>query len=315
MAGERQGIVVVGSINLDLVARTARIPAPGETVSGSSFQTFFGGKGANQAVAAGRLGALVHMLGKVGTDVFGPQLRSGLEASGVNTTAVGEASGPSGVALISTDSAGQNSIIVVPGANGEVTPADLDSYLDLIRNAAIVLTQLEIPLPTVEHLATITQREGVPLMLDPAPARPLPDSLFQRVDWITPNETETCTLLGTPSVQWNDSSMKDAATALLQRGVRNVVLKLGERGCYLALADGRREFVPAYKVRAVDTTAAGDAFNGAFATALVRGQDPIGSAAWAGAVAAISVTRAGAQPSMPNPEEVEAFLAQNSRGR
>lgn len=315
MASSRQDIVVVGSINLDLVAGTVRIPAPGETVSGSSFQTFFGGKGANQAVAAGRLGAQVHMLGKVGTDVFGPQLRSGLEAAGVNTAAVDEATGPSGVALISTESSGQNSIIVVPGANGQVTPADLDSHLALIRNAGIVLTQLEIPLPTVEALASIAQREGVPLMLDPAPARPLPDSLFQRVDWITPNETETCTLLGTQSVQWNESSMKDAADALLHRGVHNVVLKLGDRGCYLALADGRREFVPAYKVRAVDTTAAGDAFNGALATALVRGQDPIAAAAWASAVAAISVTRAGAQPSMPNQEEVEGFLAENPRPR
>jgi ribokinase len=308
-----KGIVVIGSINLDLVAGTTRIPAPGETVSGSSFQMFFGGKGANQAVAAGRLGAQVHMLGKVGTDVFGPQLRSGLEAAGVNATAVGEAPGPSGVALISTDSAGQNSIIVVPGANGKLTAHDLDLHLNLIRNAAMVLTQLEIPLPTVEHLAAITQRESVPLMLDPAPARPLPDSLFHRVEWITPNETEICTLLGTPAVEWNEFSMKVAASALLQRGVRNVVLKLGERGCYLALADGHREFVPAYKVRAVDTTAAGDAFNGAFATAMVRGKDPIAAAAWAGAVAAISVTRAGAQPSMPNSEEVESFLAQNPR--
>jgi ribokinase len=313
MAGARHGVLVVGSINLDLVAGAIRIPAPGETVSGSSFQMFFGGKGANQAVASGRLGAEVYMLGKVGTDVFGSQLRSGLDAAGVNTTAVAEAAGPSGVALISTDSHGQNSIIVVPGANGEVTPADLDSHLDLIRNSAIVLTQLEIPLPTVEHLGAITQREGVPLMLDPAPARPLPDSLFHQVDWITPNETETCTLLGTLSPQWNDSTMKEAAAALLRRGVRNVVLKLGERGCYLALADGRSEFVPAYKVRAVDTTAAGDAFNGAFATALVRGDDAIHAAKWASAVAAISVTRAGAQPSMPKPEEVDRFLAQNPR--
>jgi ribokinase len=217
------------------------------------------------------------------------------------------------VALIATDSAGQNSIIVVPGANGEVTPADIDTNVNLIRNAAIVLTQLEIPLPTVEYLAAITQREDVPLMLDPAPARPLPDSLFQKVTWITPNETETCTLLGTDAVEWNDASMKDAAEALLKRGVRNVILKLGDRGCYLALSDGRREFVPAFKVRAVDSTAAGDAFNGAFATAMVRGKDPVSSAIWASAVAAVSVTRAGAQPSMPNEEDVEKFLANNSR--
>ena len=307
-------IVIVGSINLDLVAGTTRIPAPGETVTGSSFQTFFGGKGANQAVAAARLGGDVHMLGKVGTDIFGPQLRSGLEASGVNTKAVGEASGPSGVALISTDSSGQNSIIVVPGANGQVTSADLDDHLDLICNAAIVLTQLEIPLATVEHLAEITQRERVPLMLDPAPARVLPDSLFRCLDWITPNETETCTLLGKGPVSWNNSTMKDAAESLLQRGVRNVILKLGERGCYLALADGRREFVPAFKVRALDTTAAGDAFNGAFATALVRGRDPLSSAVYASAVAAISVTCAGAQPSMPNEQQVESFLKQDPSG-
>ncbi len=306
-----KGIVVVGSINLDLVAGTTRIPAPGETVSGQTFQAFFGGKGANQAVAAGRLGAQVHMLGKVGTDVFGPQLRSGLEAAGVNTAAVGEASGPSGVALIATDSTGQNSIVVVPGANGQVTPADLDSQTELIRNAAMVLTQLEIPLSTVEYLAEMTQREGVSLMLDPAPAQPIPDSLFQRLDWITPNESETGTLLGISTRELDDSSMKDAANALLKRGARNVILKLGKHGCYLALADGRKEFLPAYKVRAVDTTAAGDAFNGAFATALVQGQDPISSTKWASAVAAISVTRAGAQPSMPNLTEVEQFLAGN----
>lgn len=313
MAGKRASVVVVGSINLDLVVGAARIPTAGETVSGSTFQTFFGGKGANQAVAAGRLGAEVHMLGKVGSDAFGAQLRSGLEAAGVNTAAVDEASGPSGVALISTDAAGQNSIIVVPGANGQVTAADLDGQLNLIRGAAIVLTQLEIPLAAVEHLAAMTRREEVPLMLDPAPACALPDSLFERVDWITPNESETCTLLGTASVEWNKSTMKSAAEALMKRGVRNVVLKLGEYGCYLALADGRREFVPAYKVRAVDTTAAGDAFNGAFATALVRGKDPVEAANWASAVAAISVTRAGAQPSMPNSEEVESFLKENPR--
>jgi len=301
-------IVIVGSINLDLVASTPRIPAPGETLSGTDFQTFFGGKGANQAVAAGRLGSEVHMLGKVGTDSFGPQLRTGLESAGVKTAAVGKADGPSGVALIATDAEGQNSIIVVPGANGQVLSADLDAHLDLIRNAAIVLTQLEIPLATVELLASITKRESVPLMLDPAPARALPDSLLKQVEWITPNESETCTLLGTGAVKWNDSTMRDAASKLLQRGVRNVILKLGDRGSYLALADGTREFVSAYKVRAVDTTAAGDAFNGAFATALVRGKDPVSAAKWASAVAAISVTRAGAQPSMPSEPEVEEFL-------
>jgi ribokinase len=304
-------IVVVGSINLDLVAATQRIPVAGETVSGLTFRTFPGGKGANQAVAAGRLGGLVSMVGKVGEDAFGVQLRDSLEQSNVNVGAVGVVPGSSGVALITTDAKGENAITVVAGANAQLSPADIDAHIDLIRGAGIVLTQLETPLETVEYLAVLAAQEGVPLVLDPAPARPLPRSLFKRIDWLTPNETETCALIGRQPGELSDKSLADAANALLECGSRNVILKLGQRGCYVALSDGTRHLLPAYPVSAVDTTAAGDAFNGAFAIALMNGQAPIESASWASAVAAISVTRHGAQASMPTAVEVDRFLEES----
>jgi len=306
-------IVVVGSINLDLVAATQRIPGAGETIAGLSFRTFPGGKGANQAVSAARLGCSVNMIGKIGADAFGDQLRDSLEESGVNTEAVEVVPGSSGVALITTDAKGENAITVVAGANGQLSPADLDTNIGMIRSAGILLTQLEIPLETVEYLAAIAFREGIPLVLDPAPARSLPRSLLKCVDWLTPNETEACHLLGHDHAQLSDDSFEDAANALLKEGSRNVILKLGSRGCFVALANGTRELVPAYPVQAVDTTAAGDAFNGAFAVALLNGQSPLEAAAWASAVAAISVTRRGAQASMPTASEVDRFL-EETRG-
>jgi ribokinase len=305
-------IVVVGSINLDLVASSHRIPIAGETVAGVSFRTFPGGKGANQAVAAARLGASVTMLGKVGSDIFGGQLKESLRASNVNTDAIEVVPGSSGVALITTDAKGGNAITVVAGANGHVSPEDLEANTALIRSAGILLTQLEIPLETVECLAAIAIRERIPLVLDPAPARPLPPSLLKNVDWLTPNETETCVLMGTGPGELPEESIMDAAAALLKGGSRNVILKLGDRGCYVVLQDGTRRRLPAYKVNAVDTTAAGDAFNGALAVALVNGREPIDSASWASVVAGISVTRHGAQPSMPTPLEVQRFLESES---
>jgi ribokinase len=301
-------IVVVGSINLDLVAATERIPIAGETVAGLSFRTFPGGKGANQAVAAARLGGSVNMVGKLGDDAFGVQLRDSLEEANVNTEVVKVAPGSSGVALITTDPSGENAITVVAGANAYVSPADLDANIVLIREAGILLTQLEIPLETVEYLAAIAVKERVPLMLDPAPARFLPPSLLSHVEWLTPNETETCILTGRRPGELSDESIGDAANALLDRGCRNVILKLGDRGCFVALSDGTRQLLPAFAVKAVDTTAAGDAFNGAFAVALLNGQSPLESALWASAVAAISVTRPGAQASMPTSFEVDRFL-------
>jgi ribokinase len=301
-------LLVIGSINLDLVASSQRIPLPGETVSGNTFNTFPGGKGANQAVAAGRLGAPVSMIGRLGHDAFGTQLRASFESAGVDTTAIEVVPTSSGIALITTAADGQNAIVVVPGANGELSPRELEKHLALIREAGIILAQLEIPFETIELLGTIARREKIPLVLDPAPARPLPTSLLACVDWLTPNETETLTLLQRGAIELRSDQLEEAAQHLLKQGCRNVLLKLGERGCYVALDSGERTLVPAYRVKAVDTTAAGDAFNGAFATALLRGNDPVASVKYAAAVAAISVTRHGAQPSMPRAAEVEAFL-------
>ena len=306
-------IVVVGSINLDLVAATQRIPISGETVAGHSFQTFPGGKGANQAVAAARLGGSVSMIGRLGTDGFGSQLRHSLEESGVNTDGIEVVQGSSGVALITTGANGENAITVVASANAHLSAADLDAHLGLIRSAGILLTQLEIPLETVEHLAAIAIRERIPLVLDPAPAQLLPRSLLKCVDWLTPNETEACFLLRRAPGELSEEVLKDASNALLALGSRNVILKLGRRGCYVALSDGTRQLLPAYSVHAIDTTAAGDAFNGAFAVAVLNGQDPLGAALWASSAAAISVTRPGAQPSMPTLWEVDRFLKEQSQ--
>jgi ribokinase len=251
------------------------------------------------------------MLGKLGTDVFGVQLRESLEQSKVNTDGIEVVPGPSGVALITTDTKGANAITVVAGANAYLSPADLDIHIALIRGAGILLTQLEIPLETVEYLVALAIRERIPLVLDPAPARQLPASLLKGVEWLTPNETEACFLLGCAPGELFEEALKDAANALLALGSRNVIIKLGERGCYVALLDGTRQLLPAYSVHAVDTTAAGDAFNGALAVALLNGQDPLSSASWALAVAALSVTRPGAQPSMPTSLEVDQFLEES----
>ena len=301
-------LVVVGSINLDLVSVAPRIPLRGETLIGASFASFPGGKGANQAYAAARLGTAVSMIGKLGNDSFGAELRANLESVGVDTAAVEVESTSSGIAQIITAENGENVIVVIPGANAQVSPLYVEKHIDVIRNASIVLTQLETPLETVEYLASVTRKEGIPLMLDPAPARPLPESLLERVDWLTPNESETCSLLGLKSQDVLEEELQEVAETLLQRGTRNVLLKLGQRGCFLALADGRRSHIPGYIVKAIDSTAAGDAFNGAFAAALIEGHDPLHCASWASAVAAISVTRRGAQPSMPTSAEVQAFL-------
>jgi ribokinase len=301
-------LLVVGSINLDLVAAAPKIPHAGETISGTSFNTFPGGKGANQAYAAARLKTPVSMLGKVGNDSFGAELRANLESAGVNTHAIEVAPTSSGIAQITTAENGENIIVVVAGANGRVLPADLDRHLDTIRNSSIILTQLEIPLETVEHLADLAKRERIPLVLDPAPAQPLPASLLSCVEWLTPNESETCALLGLALEELSEDRLKAISEMLLGFGSRNVILKLGQRGCYLALGDGTRVLIPGYKVRAVDSTAAGDAFNGAFASSLLQGNNPVASARWACAVAAVSVMRQGAQPSMPTRAEVREFL-------
>ncbi len=305
----RKPIVVVGSINLDLVATSERAPRPGETLSGTSFATFNGGKGANQAVAAAKLRYPVRMIGKVGDDAFGAGLKQGLRRAGVDVKGVAIEKGSSGVALINLGSDGQNSIVVVPGANGKVLPKDIARHSRILKGAGMILAQLEIPLIAVEALAVFAHTHGVPIMLDPAPARELPSGLLRVIDWITPNESEARTLCGLrPDEPITPATARDCAELLLKRGSRNAIIKMGASGAFLSSADGTREMVPAFEVKAVDSTAAGDAYNAAFAASLLSGKAPVEAARYAAAVAAIAVTKKGAQPSMPNAREVTKFL-------
>jgi ribokinase len=307
MRARQKPIVVVGSINLDLVAITARIPAVGETVLGREFQMHPGGKGANQAVAVARLGYPVQMIGKIGSDALGDPLWGHLQKEGVGLEGVQRSDGASGVAMIVVSADGENCIVVTPGANAEVTPEYVDSHRDLIRNAGLVLTQLEIPLDTVEHVADLCLQYQVPLILDPAPAQALPPSLLKRVRWFTPNETEAAFYAPNGLAVNDEATSRTRARRLLSQGPEGVLLKMGARGLYLA-TDAIDEQLDAIPVKVVDTTAAGDSFNGAFAVGLLLGRSPKESARFAAAAAALSVTRAGAQPSMPHLQEVEQML-------
>ncbi len=305
-------VVVVGSINLDLVANAEHIPSAGETVHGSNFQMHPGGKGANQAVAVARLGYPVQMIGKVGSDALGEQLRNQLQAAGVGLEGVSMVDGPSGVAMIVVANHGENCIVVTPGANAHVTRDYVDRYRHLIREAGVVLTQLEIPAETVEHVAELCFEYRVPLILDPAPARSLPANLLQRISWFTPNETEAAFYAaqngnGVHYASPDVLETRALAQRLLALGPHRVLLKMGSRGAYLA-TKGMEEQFDAIAVDAIDTTAAGDAFNGAFAVGLLLGKNPFESIRFAVAAAALSVTRAGAQSSMPDLEEVQRLL-------
>jgi ribokinase len=301
-------IVVVGSINTDLVSITPRIPAVGETVLGTDFLIHAGGKGANQAVAVARLGYPVRLIGRLGSDSFGAQLRTQLDLAGVDTVGIATSEGTSGVAVIVVSEAGDNSIVVTPGANAKLTPQDLEANIAIIRDAGLVLAQLEIPLETVDCLASICARERVPLILDPAPAMNLSPAIFKHIEWLTPNETEAMFFIGKGKLHATNLEPVEMAKVILAMGSHGVVLKMGARGAYLSSKDGLGEFIPVFPVKAIDTTAAGDAFNGGFATALMLGKTPSESARFAAAVAGISVTRVGAQPSMPSMAEVERLL-------
>jgi ribokinase len=300
-------VLVVGSVNMDLVARAANVPAPGETLLGRDFALHHGGKGANQAVAVGRLGGDPYFLCRVGQDTFGSALLEGLKKAGVRTDFCSvDPTSPSGVALITVADDGQNSIVVAPGANWALTPADVELVLDRI-NPTVVLAQLEIRLETVEALVA-RLRPGTKFILNPAPARPLPDSLLSRVDVITPNESEASFLTGvTPK---DDDSCGECAKLLLDKGVKAVVITMGSLGCWIQGA-GFAGRIPAPVVKAIDTTAAGDAFNGALADALSYSDSmPLEDACRAASiVASLSVTRSGAQESMPTMQEVHAFAA------
>jgi ribokinase len=301
-------IVVVGSLNADLVVGVSRFPSAGETVTGREFSVFPGGKGANQAVAAARLGGDVAMVGCVGGDAYGRWLREGLLADRVDVSHVEtDASVSSGVAVITIDAQGQNEIVVVPGANGRLSVDILERNRAALATAAFVLLQLEVPLETVVAAARLAREAGATVILDPAPARPEALSLLPLVDYVTPNETELSALVGAPPDSLGDlPGVAAAARRLLARGAQRVVAKVGPRGALLVGPDGERHW-PAPRVEPVDTTAAGDVWNGAFAAALADGR-PIGEAgALATAAAALSVTRAGAQPSMPRAAEVSGW--------
>jgi ribokinase len=311
-------IVVVGSINLDLVASVARLPAAGETMTGTAFATYPGGKGANQAVAAARLGVAVAMIGRLGDDSFAAQLLAGLESAGVNTECVETVAGASGSAVILVTPEGENSIVVIPGANHALRPPDLDKHLKELQTATVILAQLESPMETVDHLGSMAASLGIPFLLDPAPAQGLSPETLKNVTWLTPNEGETCSILQHLGVQvlsgdMNDEAVAFAAQQILASGVQNVIIKRGSRGVYLAGRDVVSTYIPSFPVEAVDTTAAGDAFNGGFACGLAQGWPALKAARFACAVAAVCVTRAGAQPSMPTLAEVFALLAGPSK--
>jgi ribokinase len=307
-------IVVVGSLNADLVVRLARFPAPGETVAGCRFAMFPGGKGANQACAVARLGGRVAMIGRVGSDPYGAVLRRSLRLAGVNVGSVQrDPRVATGVAAIQTDSAGQNEIVVVPGANGALRPSHVRAAARLFVGAGIVLVQLEIPVATTEAAARLAKSAGARVILDPAPAQPIPSGLLACVDYLTPNESELALLTRTAPGPLSRRRAGDLAMTLCRRGARKVLVKLGARGALLASPAGTL-FWPAFAVRAVDTTAAGDAFNGAFAVALAAGRSDLDAGRFATAAAACSVQRPGAQPSLPTLREVGRFLNRWVRG-
>lgn len=305
-------IVVVGSSNTDMVVKAERIPVPGETVTGGQFVMAAGGKGANQAVAAARLGAEVTFVAKLGQDMFGDQAVENYKREGIVTDLIlRDPEHHTGVALIIVDQQGENLIAVASGANHALAPKDVEQAAERIRAADVVMLQLETPMDTVQFTAQLAADAGVPVILDPAPASPLEDSLLARVTYLTPNESEAERLTG---IQVHDeASARAAADKLLGRGTRHVIVTLGSKGALVAGPDGT-SLIPSHAVAARDTTAAGDAFNGSLASALGRGMNLEQAVRQASLAGALSVTRMGAQPSLPTEEELRRF-AEEVEGR
>ncbi len=300
-------VTVMGVFAADLAFRTNKLPGWGETFIGNSFHLGPGGKGSNQAVAAARAGAKVSFISKLGNDPFGDLARATYLEAGVDTRHLLTSKTPTGAAAILIDAhTGENSIIVVPGASSELTPEEIDHMMDLIASSAIFVTQLELPLPAVEHGLKLARSLNVPTILNPAPGCKLPESIFQYCDYVTPNETETEMLTGIAVT--TQSEAERAADALLDLGVGNVVITLGGQGVFVKNA-ATRAHISAFDAGAVvDTTGAGDAFNGGFAVALAEGNDILQAARFGCAVAGLSVTRLGAARSMPSRAEVDALL-------
>ncbi|WP_288078098.1 ribokinase [Pseudomonas sp.] len=299
-------VVVVGSLNMDLVTRASRLPRAGETLIGQSFSTVPGGKGANQAVASARLGAEVAMIGCIGSDAYGVQLRDALLAEGIDCQAVSRVDGSSGVALIVVDDSSQNAIVIVAGSNGELTPASLQAADAVLQAADVIVCQLEVPLETVGYALKRGRELGKTVILNPAPASgPLPAQWYASIDYLIPNESEATALSGV--VVDSLDSAKLAAAQLIKAGAAKVIITLGAQGALFS--DGNRvEHLAAPNVKAVDTTAAGDTFVGGFAAALAHGKSEAEAIRFGQVAAALSVTRAGAQPSIPTLHDVQGFV-------
>ena len=301
----RGHILVVGSLNMDLVIQTPRYPKYGENLFGSDFNTYPGGKGANQAVAAARLGANVKMIGRVGTDAFGNILIQTVTQSGVDTSYLSrDEQAATGVALIIVDSYGQNTIVVANGANGKITPEDISAAEDAFRQASVLVLQFEIPLPATARAIQLGRKYGAQVVLNPGPARVVDAEFLSEVDYLIPNEIEVATLTGVESIP-------EAINALHSWGVQQVIVTLGSEGVLIGEQEGELH-LPAHTVQVVDTTAAGDTFVGAFAVALHEGLPTRQAAAWANAAAALAVTKAGAQPSLPTRAELDTFIKTSS---
>ena len=302
-------ILVVGSTNTDMVVKTDHLPRPGETVLGGTFLMNPGGKGANQAVAAARLGAEVTFVCKTGNDLFGVTTRQQLAEEGIDTSFVfTDPHEPSGVALIAVDNRAENTIVVASGANANLLPLDINKALTAIDACDLVLMQLETPMPTIEYVASLAAERGKRVVLNPAPAATLSEQLLKNLYLITPNETEAELITGIPVR--DERSAEQAARTIHRAGVRHVIVTLGKKGALLC-EGGRCEVIPAYRVEAVDTTAAGDVFNAGLVVALSEGRNLTDAVRFGAKAAAISVTRMGAQASAPYRSETDAFYGSN----
>jgi ribokinase len=306
-------IVVVGSLNMDMVIKVEKRPRTGETILGKDFFMSPGGKGANQAYAASLLGGSVSMIGCIGSDIFGDSLKNHLDKGGVDTSYIKRVEKKSsGMAFITLEKDGNNSIIVAPGANAEVTPEMIQEREEVLANAKLLIVQLEIPFLSVYEAVKIAKKYNVPVLLDPAPAQQLPSELLQHIDYITPNETEIFQLTG---IEVTDTKTAQVASIkLIEKGVKTVFVKMGEKGVTVVNSN-RSSYIEGHKVQAVDTTGAGDSFAGAVGVALVQGMDVWTAAYYGNAVAAITVTRKGAQNAMPTKDEVQKFLEEMANGK
>lgn len=308
MTKKKANIVVIGSSNTDMIIQVKQIPRPGETLLGGKFSTAPGGKGANQAVAAARAAnskTTVTFIAKVGKDTLGGQAIAGFKKDKILTNTITRSSQePSGVALICVAADGKNSIAVASGANAALTPTDIQKHASLITKAELLVMQLETPLETVQAAAEIADKAGVPVILNPAPVQKLPSKLLKTITILTPNETEAEALTGV-TVK-NEKTATQAASILHKKGVRIVIITMGEKGAYVSAPAGAG-FIPAFAVKAVDSTAAGDVFNGALSVALSEGEDLMDAVRFASCAAALSVTKLGAQPSIPKRSEIRKF--------